>query len=116
MTQTVKLTDDTPVCFVFMGKQSDFRKLNGIPELMERYIQRAGQDASSAQPAPGKNEKRYVYGIRGIAQLFNCSMPTANRIKASGKIDGAITQIGRKIIVDADLALELAGRKTGGRR
>ena len=32
-----------------------------------------------------------------------------------GKINRAITQIGRKIIVDADLALELAGRKTGGR-
>ena len=28
----------------------------------------------------------------------------------------AITQIGRKIIVDADLAFELAGRKTGGRK
>ncbi|KAA6304227.1 hypothetical protein EZS27_044128, partial [termite gut metagenome] len=26
------------------------------------------------------------------------------------------TQIGRKIIVEADLALELAGRKQGGRR
>ena len=28
----------------------------------------------------------------------------------------AITQIGRKIIVDAELALELAGKKTGGRK
>jgi hypothetical protein len=43
-------------------------------------------------------------------------MPTAHRIKKNGKIDGAITQIGRKIIVDAELALELAGRKTGGRK
>ncbi|HCC52888.1 MAG TPA: hypothetical protein DEQ30_13245, partial [Porphyromonadaceae bacterium] len=60
--------------------------------------------------------KKYVYGIVGIARLFGCSMPTANRIKKSGKIDRAITQIGRKIIVDADLALELAGRKTGGRK
>lgn len=60
--------------------------------------------------------KKYVYGIAGIARLFGCSMPTANRIKQSGKIEKAITQIGRKIIVDADLALELAGRKTGGRR
>lgn len=59
--------------------------------------------------------KKHVYGIVGIAKLFGCSMPTANRIKKSGKIDKAITQIGRKIIVDADLALELAGRKTGGR-
>ena len=51
-----------------------------------------------------------------IAKLFGCSLPTANRIKKSGKIDKAITQIGRKIIVDAELALELAGKKTGGRK
>ncbi|NDV56726.1 DUF3853 family protein [Bacteroides sp. 519] len=60
--------------------------------------------------------KRYVYGIAGIARLFGCSIPTANRIKQSGKIAKAITQIGRKIIVDAELALELAGHKTGGRK
>lgn len=52
-------------------------------------------------------EKRLVYGIAGIAQLFNCSMTTANRIKASGKINRAISQHGRIITVDADLALEL---------
>lgn len=62
------------------------------------------------------NEKHHVYGIAGIAKLFGCSMPTAHRIKKSGKIDRAITQIGRKIIVDAEFALELAGRKTGGRK
>ena len=61
-------------------------------------------------------ERKYVYGILGIAKLFGCSLPTANRIKKSGKIDKAITQIGRKIIVDAELALELAGKKTGGRK
>ena len=65
--------------------------------------------------ASSKEEKRYVYGLAGIARLFGCSLPTANRIKHSGKINRAITQVGRKIIVDADLALELAGRKTGGR-
>ncbi len=62
-----------------------------------------------------KEERRYVYGLAGIARLFGCSLPTANRIKQSGKINRAITQVGRKIIVNADLALELAGRKTGGR-
>ena len=65
--------------------------------------------------ASSKEEKRYVYGLGGIARLFGCSLPTANRIKQSGKINRAITQIGRKIIVDAELALDLAGRKTGGR-
>ena len=44
------------------------------------------------------------------------SLPTANRITQSGKIDRAITQIGRKIIIDAELALELSGRKVGGRK
>lgn len=52
-------------------------------------------------------KRNLVYGIAGIAQLFNCSMTTANRIKASGKIDKAISQTGRMITVDADLALRL---------
>lgn len=64
---------------------------------------------------PDPPQKRYVYGLRGLATLFGCSVPTANRIKRSGRIDRAITQIGRKIVVDAELALELAGRKSGGR-
>ena len=52
-------------------------------------------------------EERLCYGIAGIAQLFNCSMTTANRVKQSGKINKAISQHGRMITVDADLALEL---------
>ena len=63
-----------------------------------------------------KEQKHFVYGLAGLARLFSCSLPTANRIKQSGKIDRAITQIGRKIIIDAELALELAGRKVGGRK
>ena len=50
-----------------------------------------------------------------LAQLFLCSLTKANSIKQIGKINSVITQVGRKIPVDADLALELAGRKTGGR-
>lgn len=73
-----------------------------------------GNGTKPAQPAADK-EKKYVCGIGGIARLFGCSIPTANRIKKSGRINRAITQIGRKIIVDADMALELAGRKSGGR-
>lgn len=56
---------------------------------------------------PRLPERRMIYGIAGIAKLFNCSMTSANRIKASGKIDDAISQCGRIITVDADLALEL---------
>ena len=70
----------------------------------------------TAKASSSKEERRYVYGLAGIARLFGCSLPTANRIKQSGKINRAITQVvGRKIIVDAELTLELAGKKTGGR-
>lgn len=74
------------------------------------------KQVQSAATVVTNPQKKYVYGIAGIARLFGCSTPTANRIKQSGKIDKAITQIGRKIIVDAELALELAGRKSGGRK
>lgn len=56
-------------------------------------------------------ERRKAYGIAGIAQIFNCSMTTANRIKRSGRIDRAITQNGRIIVVDVELALELFNNK-----
>lgn len=59
-------------------------------------------------------EKKYVYGMAGIARLFGCSIPTANRIKKSGVIDMAITQCGRKIIVDSELALSLLAKKNQG--
>ena len=87
------------------GEEFIFLNRHALPE----------NEVRTVQPAADKDNK-YVYGIGGIARLFGCSMPTANRIKKSGKIDRAITQIGRKIIVDADMALELAGRKSGGRR
>lgn len=62
---------------------------------------------SPSGEAEGQKEKRYVYGIAGIAALFGCSIPTASRIKRSGVIDEAITQVGRKIVVDAEKALTL---------
>ena len=52
-------------------------------------------------------ERHYEHGIAGIAKIFGCSIPTANRIKKSGVIDSAITQVGRKIVVDSELALSL---------
>lgn len=51
--------------------------------------------------------KCYVYGIAGIAKLFGCSIPTAQRIKDRGELDDAISQIGGVIVVDAEYALDL---------
>lgn len=54
-----------------------------------------------------KDDRHFVYGLAGLAELLNCSVVTARRIKSSGLIDGAVYQFGRKIIVDADKALNL---------
>ena len=73
----------------------------------------SGQQAQMLISQP-KEEEHNVYGIAGIAQIFGCSIPTASRIKKSGIINGAITQVGRKIVVNADKALELAHQNKGG--
>ena len=49
----------------------------------------------------------YVYGISGLAKLLGCSEATAWRIKKSGRLDDAISQIDGQIIIDAKKALAL---------
>ncbi len=51
-------------------------------------------------------KKRYVYGIKGIKELFHCSDASARRFK-SGVIKKAVSQHGRTIVIDVDLALKL---------
>lgn len=75
-----------------------------VADLIDLFNNQSSKKEDDSQE---KQKKQYLYGIAGIAQLFNCSTTTANRIKKSGVIDKAITQIGKKIIVDAELALQL---------
>ena len=71
---------------------------------------------NATESSSPSTERKLAYGIKGIADTFGCSIPTANRIKKSGIIDKAISQVGRKIVVDADLALELVSNEKGGER
>ena len=89
----IPITDSTPIAMLTVGQ---------LKEVL--YVGQSGATTTT-------NPNKYVYGVLGIARVFNCSIPTAHRIKASGKIDAAIKQIGRKIVVDVELALELAGKK-----
>ena len=77
-------------------------------EELSLLLQNAGKGTTMMSAEETSKSKRYVHGIAGIAEIFGCSIPTANRIKTSGMIDDAITQVGRKIIVDQELALHLA--------
>lgn len=55
--------------------------------------------------------KKYVYGINGLANLLKCGKTKAQELKSSGILDEAITQIGKKIIIDAEKAIELLKNK-----
>lgn len=69
------------------------------------------QDQQIVSISENSLNKKYVYGIRGIANLLNCSIAKANRIKKRGIIDEAIIQEGRSIMVDVELALSLIKNK-----
>lgn len=51
--------------------------------------------------------KKYEYGIKGLAKIFGIARSTAYNLKASGLLDEAISQNGKTIIIDVDLALKL---------
>jgi hypothetical protein len=89
---------NTPLWQLTVGDLLDLLERGNKPQVL---IDTTGKD------------KHFVYGLAGIAELFGCSKTTAQRIKNSGKIDKAIAQIGNKITVDADKALELAGTVNG---
>ncbi|WP_419546074.1 DUF3853 family protein [Odoribacter laneus] len=58
-----------------------------------------------------RSDRKLAYGIKELAQALGCSQATAQRIKSSGRLDKAISQDGRIIVVDVELALELMKRK-----
>ena len=95
-----EMNENTRLIDLTVGQLQDL-----IYETVNRSIAKVNTNITS-------NEKKLVYGIDGIAELFGCSRTKANEIKQSGMIDKAVIQIGRKIVVDAELALKL----TGGRK
>lgn len=93
----MNINDDTPVTFLTVGQLKALLKLDteSKPE--------PNQQAETKKP-------NYVYGLRGIRNLFNVSHATAQRYKDT-IIKDAVKQNGRKLIIDADLAIELFNRR-----
>ena len=52
-------------------------------------------------------EKKYEYGLKGLAKIFGCSISKASDLKASGILKEAIIQNGQIIIIDKEKALQL---------
>lgn len=85
-----------------------------VEEFLDMTVEKFAQLVSGNDDAPVK--RRLVYGLAGLSQLLGCSVSTAARIKKSGVLAPAIHQIGKIIVVDADLALELMQMKPRKRR
>lgn len=57
------------------------------------------------------SEKKYEYGLKGLAKILGCSVSKASEIKSSGILNEAIIQNGNIIIIDKEKTLELFGNK-----
>lgn len=93
---------NTPLATMTLGQLATF--LEARPHTIGAAI--------ANTPAPTPPSRRYVYGIKGIMDLFNVSKVTAGRYK-KGVIREAVSQSGRIIVVDADKALQLFNARKG---
>ena len=90
----INITDDTPIAMLTVGQLRSVLDSS----LKERTVKPEETDTT----AP----KRYVHGIVGIKNLFNVSYPTAYKMKQT-ILRPAISQQGRVILTDVDLALKI---------
>ncbi|MDE6206302.1 MAG: DUF3853 family protein [Muribaculaceae bacterium] len=63
------------------------------------------ESVSSDENVTTTAKRWFVYGIKGLYELLQCSNATADRIQNSGIIKNAIIQKDRKIDIDAQKAL-----------
>lgn len=77
-----------------------------LGELLDAIEDRVKKILPNMEQQP--QQGNYVYGLKGLAKLLGCSKTTAARLKATGKYDEAITQIGALLIIDADAVLRIA--------
>ena len=94
-----QVNKDTPLVMVTVGQFTEYLVTNGLLNDPERT------PAHVVSEAPEK-EKAIGWGLTCIMAKFGCSRATAYRYK-SGILAPAVTQYGRLIKVDLDLAEEL---------
>lgn len=88
------IDDTTPIAALTVGN------------LIQLITDLVREQKADAIPPVTQTGKRYVYGLKGIQDLFGVCHLTAQRYK-DGFLAPACMQNGRKIVVDVDLAIEL---------
>ena len=78
-----------------------------VGELVEVLKPVIGQTADGSNVKAEEQEKKYVYGVAGLAKLLGCSIATAQRRISSGKIDECIIRSGRLIMIDKEAVIKI---------
>ncbi|MDR0385499.1 MAG: DUF3853 family protein [Prevotellaceae bacterium] len=72
------------------------------------FIELIAEHMKPEQPEqPVRYDDNLVYGIPGISKLLGVSKCTVHEYRKQGWIEPAISQVGKKIICNAPLALKL---------
>lgn len=85
---------------------------NEVRDIVTDAVESAFRTREACRPPGLEKEQRlprFVYGIRGIMELFGCSRSTAMKLKV-GVLRDAVSQHGRKITVDVEMARKLFDR------
>lgn len=85
------MNDGTPIWQLTVGEFKDLIRTTAVNQ------------PTVVKPEPGE----FVYGISGLANLLKVSKTTAQKIKSSGILDPAITQVGRQTIIDRNKVLTI---------
>lgn len=94
------IDDTTPIAALTVGN---------LKQLITDLVREQKADAIPPVTQAGK---RYVYGLKGIQDLFGVCHLTAQRYK-DGFLAPACMQNGRKIVVDVDMAMQLFKEREG---
>ena len=97
MIATINITDDTPIVLLTVGQ---------LKELLKKWSKELSEGSQPISAPSIESPKRYVYGIAGIATLFQVSYATAHKMK-NGILKPAVLQQGRRIMCDVEYAMKL---------
>lgn len=75
-------------------------------ELMAEAIKRANNTEATEVNGKVQSVSNHVWGIDGLKVLLNCSARKASQL-AHGPIAPAVTRVGRRLMIDANQALQL---------
>lgn len=99
-----KINDATRIIDLTVGQLED---------LIRSWVR---SEVASDKADDDRQDKRHVYGLKGLAKLLGCSTTSACKINTSGIIEPALTRLGNLLIYDSDMVLDLIKKHKGRRK